>query len=129
MANLQFIFKRDASNILKMSSGDGADHDFRSTFGCGIQVCCTIWQLCVASGELPAGTLHHHMLWALLYLKLAGTYNILSRMVGATRKTYVKWIWPIIKCMAGRKVVVVCSLVICFIFIVCLLHFSNTIFV
>lgn len=98
-----YIFQREAERIIKSGAGDGFPEDFRSLFGVGLDVCVTAWNLCVASHRLPFKCRHHHFLWALTFLRIYGTEKLLCRIVGTTRKTYRKWVWPIIRCLASLK--------------------------
>jgi len=99
-ANTAFIFEREALNIMRNHTEDGPDRDFRYLFGVSLDTCVTAWNLCVDSNLLPFGTQQYHFLWALMFLKLYGTESMLARLAGATRKTFRKWVWPIIRCLS-----------------------------
>lgn len=100
MAHTAYIFQREAGNIMLRHTEDGADRDFRALFGVSLDTCISAWDLCVASGRLPLGTQEYHFLWALMFLKLYDTESILARLAGATRKTYRKWVMPIVRCLS-----------------------------
>lgn len=58
-------------------------------FGCSPDVCTTLWELI----PYQKGGLPKHLLWALLFLKTYNAEDVLSTMVGTTRKTFRKWMW------------------------------------
>lgn len=100
MANTAFIFQREADNIMRRHTEDGRDRDFRYMFGVGLETCVNAWNLCVDSGNLPDGAQPFHFLWALMFLKLYETESLLARLAGTTRKTYRKWVMPIVRCLS-----------------------------
>ena len=100
--NLQHLaaFQLEARAIFRKSSGESYDKDFRSLFGVGLQVCCQTYRLCEQSNNLPDRCEPKFFLWALMFLKLYDTESVLARMAKTTRKTYRKWVWPVLECIA-----------------------------
>jgi hypothetical protein len=76
---------------------------FVQHFGAPAVVCSDVWRY----ATLPAGTRPIHILWALLFLKTYLTEIILCSIVGATTKTFRKWIWPVIRAIAALSIYVV----------------------
>lgn len=71
---------------------------FKSLFGVSPIVCLDLW---CRRLNLPAGATPKHLLWALLYLKVYGSEQVLSGMVHATRKTFRKWVRVMVATIAA----------------------------
>lgn len=82
---------------------------FYSHFGTSPDTCLLLWQKCT----FPPDMKPCHLLWALLFLKLYATEEVLSNIAGSTRKTFRKWAWIVIEAISklGPKVVSCC---VCF---------------
>jgi hypothetical protein len=77
---------------------------FCSHFGVTPEMCCIIWNKCF----FPLGVNPEHLLWALLFLKLYATEEVLCNFAGTTRKTFRKWTWIVIKAISQLAPQVVC---------------------
>jgi hypothetical protein len=72
-------------------------HFFRSAFNASPDVCSHVWEY-VSYYELkPRKALPKHLLWALIFLKSYATEPFLAGLVGASEKTFRKWIWLMIE--------------------------------
>ena len=76
---------------------------FRSLLGVSPLVCVDIWGTCA----WPHGTSPRHLMWALLFLKVYATEDVLCSMAGCCRATFRKWMWPCVEAMAKAKAQVV----------------------
>lgn len=82
---------------------------FRSHFGTTPALCAYLWDR-IDKLSLPAGAKWYHLLWALLFLKLYATEEVLSGMVGGVdEKTYRRWTWEILRALSELKDKVVSS--------------------
>ncbi|KAI2493259.1 hypothetical protein MHU86_21296 [Fragilaria crotonensis] len=73
-------FISEARRLLKSNANLGAgvpDRDFRSHFGVSPTVCFMIWEKCKSS-FLVHNVLPRHLLWALMFLKIYATEDVLS---------------------------------------------------
>jgi hypothetical protein len=75
------------------------EREFRSLYGVGPDVCCTLWSTCGYNKK----TKPKHLLWGLMFLKTYETENILAKIAGTNRKTFRKWNWYVIQKVANRK--------------------------
>ena len=102
-----------ARTIQRGGHGDGryaSDRAFRALFGVSSLVVNDIWH--AAKPNFPAGTKPKHLLWACLLLKVYGTEDALSSLVGTTRKTFRKWSWAVINVVSDLFSVLVSCVVI-----------------
>ena len=84
--------------------GNQKDHRlFRALFGCPPLVCVDLWETC----SFPQGTAPKHMMWALLFLKVYATEDVLCSILRCCRKTFRKWLWPTVLAIAKAKPIVV----------------------
>lgn len=84
--------------------------EFESVFGVSPYVCRSAWNLLHKHSLLPNGGLPQHLLWALMFMKLYRSGNVLSSMAGCSRKTYMKWTWKFVRRIGALKAIVVSSL-------------------
>ena len=94
------------SEMLKKAPGLShsiAKRRFRALFGTSPTVCSTIWRL--LSNKLPKGSKPKHLLWACLFLKIYATEQVNSVITGADPKTFRKWVWILLRCIASQHLV------------------------
>jgi hypothetical protein len=56
-----------------------------------------------------------NLLWGLLFLKVYGTEDVLSDMVGTTRNTFRKWAWKIVEVLDDMEAEVVSRVYVLFV--------------
>ncbi|KAI2498412.1 hypothetical protein MHU86_16109 [Fragilaria crotonensis] len=98
-------FISEARRLLKSNANLGAgvpDRDFRSHFGVSPTVCFMIWEKCKSS-FLVHNVLPRHLLWALMFLKIYATEDVLSTIAAVSRKTYRFWTWIVLMIIAKKK--------------------------
>ena len=71
-------------------------NSFRSHFGCDPDIACLLWKMIQRrrkhGGHQTIKFSHcHHLLWALLFLKVYATEAVMCDMCGSDRKTFRKW--------------------------------------
>ena len=92
----------------KEKSAMTEDRDFREFFGCGLHVASELWDLLVKENELPKNGCHHHLLWALMLLKIYGKEKTLCTLAGGVdKKTFRKWSKEFIVAIANLESTVV----------------------
>lgn len=64
---------------------------FRSFFGTSPDVCVILWHQ--LQTRIPEHGSPEHVLWALLFLKVYATEDVLCSFVRVDRKTFRKWCW------------------------------------
>jgi hypothetical protein len=74
------------------------EREFRSLFGVGPAVCADLWWRC----KLPARTEPKHLLWALLFLGVYVSEDVLCSITKTSRKTFRKWSWLVVGLIAGE---------------------------
>jgi len=77
---------------------------FRAHFGVSPSTCALLWKAIVGNRYiLPPKATPQHLLWALLYLKLYDTDEVLADLVGVDVKTFCKWSWDMVQAIAKLK--------------------------
>ena len=80
------------------------DRSFRAHFGCSPDVCSILWEMIDTQGCLRcSGMMPRHLLWTLNFLKAYETEDLIASRMGTTRKTLRKWIWIVLRAIAGLK--------------------------
>jgi hypothetical protein len=118
------IMHRDPFKIKASVTEEGL---FRSIFGCAPIVALTVWTMLQEDNTLPVGTTMLHFLWSLCFLKVYGKQSSLLSLVGCPdEKTFRKWIWIIIPCIANMQPEVVSrSSFVCCTFVFGTHHYSS----
>lgn len=81
---------------------------FVSHFGTTPLICQCLWAFLIQfKVGIPKGGRPYHLLWALLFMKLYASEQVLANMVGTTPKTFRKWIWPFVAAIARLEPIVV----------------------
>ena len=78
----------------------GDDRTFRTLFGVSPEVCVDLWHLCQFKKK---GTRPKHILWALLFIKVYATEDVLCSMASVCRRTFRDWMWPTLKAIMKCK--------------------------
>jgi len=100
-----------AGNMLGLVFDPGIqDHleRFKAHFGVSIFVVHVVWERLLVEDLLPTrhgGARPIHLLWALLFLKVYSTENVLSTMAQTTRKTFREWVWAMLEALSNMDVV------------------------
>jgi len=76
---------------------------FVALFGTTSSVCVRAWNLILRNCSPPPQPIY--LLWGLLLLKVYATETVLSSMAGVSEKTFRKWAWTAIECLAEIPVV------------------------
>jgi len=74
---------------------------FRACFGTSALICVKLWTVCVDGGRLPQGAMPHHLLWALMFLKLYAVEEVHASHAGCDEKTFRDWVWAILHVIAS----------------------------
>jgi hypothetical protein len=86
------------------------ERDFRASFGCGVIVLLSLWELLMAHDMLPPGGTLEHLLWTCMFLKVYGNQRTLCTMAGGVdQETFRKWVWKFIAAIAPLESSVVSS--------------------
>ena len=87
--------------LAQQSFGVREPRDYKSKFGGSPEVTALTWNLFCDDahqyGEL------HHLLWALMLLKIYAKEAVLAGMAHVCRTTYRFWTWLMIKAVAGGR--------------------------
>jgi hypothetical protein len=86
------------NGLLDVTSSD--ERAFRAHYGTGPLTCSRVWTMCIDA--FPRGVLTMHLLWALLFLKIYETEDVLCRIAKTSRKTFRKWSWSVVKVVASK---------------------------
>jgi hypothetical protein len=79
------------------------ERTFVAFYGTTPNIVLEVWEYC----ERPTGTHPKHLLWALMYLKLYNSLDVMAVLCGTSKPTFNKWIWPWIDsvAVASQKIV------------------------
>ena len=72
---------------------------FKSHFGASPYIVSCLWNRLEESDLLVPKMAPHHLLWALLFLKLYNPSHVLAISCGVTAKTYREWVWRVLDAM------------------------------
>ena len=86
------------------------DRRFTAFFGTTIPITYTIWCLLAVEVDGLVGGTIAHLLWTLLFLKMYGTVDTMSRICKVDPVTYRKWTWLFLERIADLHHTVVSSL-------------------
>lgn len=83
------------------------DRSFRAHTGTTPDVCSLIWNRISANEQRSSYMQPVHLLWALHFLKVYSTEDVIVSRLDTTRKTYRKWVWKVLRliCRMKREVV------------------------
>jgi hypothetical protein len=87
--------------LAKTITNTKSKRSFKARFGTSPEVCSEVWER--LQPHRPKGALPKHLLRALMFLKLYSSEDVLSDMVGTTRKTFRKWVWLMVKAISKIK--------------------------
>ena len=87
-------FKQHMSDHVK-------DRTFNSFFGTTLHITYLLWCLLDVENEGPEGATVLHLLWALMFLKVYATVDVLSRISKVNPVTFRKWTWDLVFRIAG----------------------------
>ena len=77
---------------------------FRSMFGCGPSICAKLWIRISLAMEIANGGKPHHLLWALMFLKLYCAESVLASLAGRVHEqTFRKWSWYFVDAIANLQ--------------------------
>lgn len=79
---------------------------FKAYFGCSPERCAQLWSLIhqnKSAKRWVRGGSPQHLMWALLWLKLYNTEEVVSGMAGCDEKTFRKWYWRFVEAIAALK--------------------------
>ena len=94
----------------KVRSEKTEDRIFRETFGCGVIIALTTWEMMSDADLLPTNGCLHHFMWALMFMKVYGKEMTMCALAGAIDpKTWRKWTWLFIAAISGLEPFVVSS--------------------
>jgi len=78
------------------------ERDFHSLFGISPATCSVAWHLALAEVD---GVLPHHLLWALMFMKVYGNERTLLSLEGnpsPSAQTFWKYMWQVIEALADK---------------------------
>jgi len=88
------------------------ERNYRTLFGVSPLVTSDLWNLCsVRLDEIHA--MPKHLLWSLAFINVYATEDVMCSLLGCDRKTFRKWVWPVLDAIASKQNSVVskhCSL-------------------
>lgn len=92
----------------KVRSEMTEDRNFRETFGCGAHTALTTWEMLVDASFLPTNGCLHHLLWALMFMKVYAKEMTMCALAGAIDPgTWRKWTWIFIRAIVSLEPLVV----------------------
>ena len=91
-------FMKIASNLVCNGSRELTEREFKAFFGKNAATVALIW----ATFVQPAKSKPVHLLWALMYMKLYNSWDVMSIMAGASKPTFMKWVWAWVQSMANE---------------------------
>lgn len=97
---LPSAFQFNGDGIIKGPGGTSSSRRFHSSFGTSTEICSKIWNMI---NPQRRGCLPEHLMWALLFLRVAGTESVLSSYVGVDEKTWRKWVLYFVGCISQLK--------------------------
>ena len=103
-------FKQEGSDIMRRGSKACLTFNrrFRSHFGTTTSICVTIWEKTDPYNAIEYGRVEFkHLLWALMFMKIYTSENILASLAGCDEKTFRKWVWLFIDAIANLEYEVV----------------------
>ena len=68
---------------------------YKASFGVTPEITQVLWES-LEGIEMKEKPMIKHLLWALLFLKVYSSEEVLSSMAETTEKTYRKWVWIIL---------------------------------
>ena len=84
------------------------DRNFRETFGCGAHTALTTWEMLVDASFLPTNGCLHHLLWALMFMKVYAKEMTMCALAGAIDPgTWRKWTWLFVRAIVSLEPLVV----------------------
>ena len=89
MVYARSMWRQNSGEVDKTTQTE--DRKFRETFGCGLLVAFSVWNILLKSDVIPDGGTILHFLWTLMFLKVYATEKIMTSMAGnVDEKTYRK---------------------------------------
>ena len=84
---------------------------FRALFGTSPENVATLWNRLIPymSDSLIDSVQEVHLLWALLFLKLHVTTEVLAMIAGTNEKTFLKWQWVFVDMILDLQYEMVCD--------------------
>jgi len=105
------VFKIEGSDIMSRAGAKAATDSrfsrrFSSAFGVKAYVCPAIWNMLESSDVIKVENRHpKHLLWALMFLKVYASEDVLAALAGVHVNTLRKWLWIYVKAVAKLNVV------------------------
>ena len=72
---------------------------FKAHFGASLYIVSCLWNRLEDTDLLVLKMAPHHLLWALLFLKLYSPAHVLAISCGVTAKTYREWVWRVLEAL------------------------------
>lgn len=91
------IYSPHSFFLLAKGLGVSDDRSYKSHFGVSTDVTSLVWDGIRESKTCPLSIRPVYLLWALLFLKTYSTTEVLADAVGASRNTFRKWIWIVLR--------------------------------
>ena len=83
-------FLYHGQNIMQKKGGSSEKRRFGAFFGVTPDICALVWNMVQPQKE---GVMPFHLLWCVMFLRVAGVESFLSSVAGCDEKTWRKWIW------------------------------------
>ena len=78
------------------------ERNYRTLFGVSPLVTSDLWNLCsVRLDEIHA--MPKHLLWSLAFINVYATEDVMCSLLGCDRKTFRKWVWPVLDAIASKQ--------------------------
>lgn len=111
---LGYIANRPPSMVPRVFEAEESsvadDRRFRACFGASPGRCTDVWRMINPVDIMPRGVQPHHLLWALLFLKVYATETVLTAMVDSPdEKTFRKWCRLFVVEISWLEIDVVCE--------------------
>ena len=77
---------------------------FYAIFGTSTMICSLLWKMIDPKSIMPKGVSPHHLLWALMFMKIYSSEHVHCAMAdGVDEKTFWKWAWIFVLAIADLE--------------------------
>ena len=86
MVHARTIWQQESGEIDKTTQTE--DRKFCETFGCGLLIAFSVWNIMSKNDLIPDGGSIIHYLWSLIFMKVYARTSVMSILASADDKTF-----------------------------------------